>query len=130
MATPGDHLAAIQLSLIASSILAEYSVVRSWADANDGYIRIRATLVNGDFLEAAEYFVQDQSGFETADYRHQWMDPTKTKLRRRWDCTPDHPQLPNFPHHVHIEREDKVQESKPIGLIDLLQLLEKLLAQR
>jgi len=130
MPTPSDHLAAIQLSLIASPILAEYTVVRSWADTNDGYIRIRATLANGDFLEAAEYFVRHQSGLETADYRHQWMDAAKTKLRRRWDCTPDHPKLPNFLHHVHIEREDSVQESRLIGLLDLLRLLEELLAQR
>lgn len=130
MTTPNEYLAAIELSLITSPALAEYSVVRSWADVNDGYIRIRATLANGDFLEAAEYFVQQQSGFETVDYRHQWMDSTKRILRRRWDCTPDHPQLPNFPHHVHIEREDRVQESKPIGLLDLLRILEELLAQR
>ncbi len=130
MATPSEHLAAIELSLIASPVLAEYTLVRSWADVNDGYIRIRATLINGDFLEAAEYFVQRQSRFETADYRHQWMDNTKHSLRRRWDCTRDHPKLPNFPHHVHIGQEDNVQESKQIGLLELLRTLEELLDQK
>ena len=127
MTTPSEHLIAIELSLIASPVLAEYTVVRSWAEVDDGYIRIRATLINGDFLEAAEYFVQRQSRFEIADYRHQWMDSVKRNLRRRWDCTPDHPHLPNFPHHVHIGSEENLSASKPVGLIDLLSLLEELL---
>lgn len=130
MTTPNEHLAAIELSLITSPALAEYSVVRSWADVNDGYIRIRATLTNGDFLEAAEYFVQQQSGFETVDYRHQWMDSTKRTLRRRWDCTPDNPHLSNFPYHAHIGSEENVTTSDRVGLMDLLVLLPELIAQR
>ena len=85
MSDPEEHLNAIQMAFIASPVIASYSVVRIWADADDGYMRIRATLVNGDFLESAEYFVVHGNETTTVDYRHQWMDGAKQTLRKRWD---------------------------------------------
>ena len=85
MSDPEEHLNAIQMAFIASPVIASYSVVRIWADADDGYMRIRATLVNGDFLESAEYFVVHGNEITTVDYRHQWMDGAKQTLRKRWD---------------------------------------------
>jgi hypothetical protein len=57
MDDPATYLAEIEMALVASPIVAEYRLVRSWANTDDGYIRVRATLSNGDFLEAAEYFI-------------------------------------------------------------------------
>ena len=51
------YLTKIELAIISSSLIAEYRIVRSWANTDDGNIRVRATLVNGDFLEATEYVV-------------------------------------------------------------------------
>jgi hypothetical protein len=122
---PGAYLAEIELALIVSPIVAQYEVVRSWANSDDGYIRVRATLGNGDFLESTAYFVLDQESVEIVDYRHQWMDGTRTILRRRWDCTPHHPELDGFPHHVHVGNENDVLAGHVMGIIDLLQLLEQ-----
>lgn len=83
------------------------------AHDDDGYMRIRATLSNGDFLEAAEYIVYDQGQLVTADYRYQWMDGAKKILRRRWDSTPDWPHLPDSPHHVHVGDEATVEPGRP-----------------
>ncbi len=119
------YLAKIELALVSSSVIAEYHVVRSWANTDDGYIRVRATLTNSDFLEAAEYFVLEKSRIVTADYRHQWMDGEKKALRRRWDNTPDHPELENFPHHVHVGDEATIIPGHPTGLVELLDILEE-----
>lgn len=54
------YLADIELALIVSPIVASYQVVRSWNNTDDGYIRVRTTLTNGDFVESAEYFVIEQ----------------------------------------------------------------------
>lgn len=124
MNDPAGYLAEIELALVSSPVLAETHVTRSWTNADDGYIRVRATLVNGDFLEAAEYFVLDEGKIKPVDYRHQWMDGAKSTLRRRWDSTPDHPGLANFPHHVHVGDEHTVQPSHPTGILDLLRTLE------
>jgi len=118
------YVAEIELALVSSPILSQYQVVRSWANTDDGYVRVRAVLANGDFLEATEYFVSRTGRVVTVDYRYQWMDSDKVVLRRRWDSTPDHPGLANFPHHIHIGSEDVVVPGKPLSLVELLQLLE------
>jgi hypothetical protein len=118
------YLAEIELALVSSPVIAEYQVLRAWANTDDGYIRLRAQLSNGDFLEAAEYFILEGDQIATVDYRHQWMDGEKQTLRRRWDTTPDHPELENFPHHVHTGREADVAAGHSMSLIDLVRFLE------
>ncbi len=118
------YLAEIEVALVSSPVVAEYQVVRSWSHSDDGYIRIRATLTNGDFLEAAEYFVLEQGQIATVDYRHHWTDEQKQTLRRRWDSTPDHPELENFPHHIHVGDEGNVASYHPVGIMDVLKLIE------
>mgnify|MGYP001478778822 CR=1 FL=1 len=114
---------------MSSPAVAEYQVVRSWANTDDGYIRIRATLTNGDFLEGAEYFVLQEEQIVTIDYRHHWTDHGKQALRRRWDNTPDHPELANFPHHIHVGNKGTVIAGHPYSLIDVLRLIENELSQ-
>ncbi|MCI0478449.1 MAG: DUF6516 family protein [Anaerolineales bacterium] len=124
MPDPADYLAEVELALVSSPTIAEYRTVRAWANTDDGYLRIRATLTNGDFLEAAEYFVLENNQIVTVDYRHHWTDHAKQTLRRRWDNTPDHPELDNFPHHVHIGSKEVSVAGEPCSIIDLLRLLE------
>ena len=118
------YLTQIDLALVSSSVIADYHIIRSWVNTDDGYIRLRATFTNGDFLEAAEYFVLDEGQLVTVDYRYQWMDGKKQILKRRWDSTPDHPELDNFPHHVHLGGETTTVPGHPLSLIELLSILE------
>ena len=125
MATdPTTYLAEVELALVASQVIFRYEVMRSWANTDDGYISVRATLINGDFLEAAESFTLERGRLQITDYRYQWMDASRTTLRRRWDCAPHHSGLEGFPHRVHVDSEDRVLPAQPFGLIDLLQRLE------
>ena len=54
MNDPVAYLEAIKLRLIASPIIAEYRILKERATHTDGYLRLKATLVNGDFLELVE----------------------------------------------------------------------------
>lgn len=128
MSDPAAYLTEIELALIHSPVIADYQIVRAVAHTDDGYIRVRATLVTGNFLEAAEYFLLEREAIITDDYRYQWMDAAKTALRKRWDCTPDHPELPNFPHHIHLGDEKTVVPGHVLSLIDLLDILEREMA--
>ena len=124
-----SYVANIELALVSSAIIAEYHIVRSWANTDDGYIRLRATLTNQDFLEAAEYFTLQEDRIVTVDYHFQWMDSERKTLRRRWDSTPHFPKLENFPHHIHTGAHETVIPGSSISLIDLLQILEDKIAQ-
>ncbi len=119
-----SYLADVEAALISSPAIADFEVVRSWANTDDGYIRVQATLANGDFLEASEYFAFQGGYLVTVDYRYQWMDAEQTRLRRRWDSTPHHPELENFPHHVRGVDEENVIAGRPMSLIQLLAVLE------
>ena len=61
------YLAQVELALVSSPIVAKYDIVRSWANTDDGYMRIRITLINSDFVEAAEYFVLQEGRIVTVD---------------------------------------------------------------
>ena len=110
--------------MVSHPVIAKYRITRARSNTSDGYIRVRATLINGDFLEAAEYFVINDGKIVTSDYHHQWMDHNKKILRRRWDSTPHFPSLDNFPHHVHIGDEANVHPGRVMNLLDLLNVLK------
>jgi len=89
-----------------------------WPDR--GYIRIRMTLSNGDFLQVAEYFVIQDGECVTHRYRYQWMDGQRRELRERWDNVEHYPDLPNFPHHVHVGGEKNVEPGERLSVLSLL----------
>ncbi|MBI4788729.1 MAG: hypothetical protein HY782_16990 [Chloroflexi bacterium] len=124
MSDPASYLADTELALISSPVIAEYQIVRSWANIDDGYIRVRGALTNGDFIELAEYFVLNGDQIVTVDYRHHWTSGDKSVLRRRWDSTPDHRKLENFPHHIHVGGEGNVVPGQPQSVIDVLRIIE------
>lgn len=119
-----SYLTEVELALVGSPVILEYEIVRSKINVDDGSIRVRAVLINGDFLEASEYFLLQGDRRITADYRYQWMDSTQSQLRRRWDSTPHYPGLANFPHHVHLGDEETVVPGRLLSLLELLKLLE------
>jgi hypothetical protein len=118
------YLSDVEVRLVSSPVIVSYRLVRLRVHTDDGYIRFRATLINGDFLEAAAYVVLEANEIVTVDYRYQWMSSDKQTLRKRWDTTPDHPHLETFPYHVHDGHEEHVLPSSPMSLEDLLHFLE------
>lgn len=58
-------------------------------------------------------------------YRYQWMDKTKQILKKRWDNVEHFPNLPNFPHHVHIGEESNVHPSQSRNILELIDLIEQ-----
>ncbi|MCK5702222.1 MAG: hypothetical protein KAI29_13750, partial [Cyclobacteriaceae bacterium] len=90
-----------------------------------GYFRAKLKLTNDDFVEIAEYFTVRNKNSITKKYRYQWMDKEHRKLIKRWDNSHHFPNLPGFPHHVHIGKEDNVETSESIGIIELIDIIAK-----
>jgi hypothetical protein len=123
--TPKAYIDQVKSALDQSPVIAEWTLLSEMTLRDRGHIRVRLTLSNGDFVEASEFFLIRSTGIEQQRYRYQWMDPTKTQLRKRWDNAPHFPDVETFPHHVHIEREDNVLPSTMLGILSLLALLEE-----
>ncbi len=89
----------------------------------EGFIRIRATLSNGDLLEAFEFVVATREAVETLTYRIHWQQ-SDGQLKRRWDNAPHHRDVPTFPHHVHMSSADHVESTEPMTILKVLAYLE------
>ncbi|WP_017652694.1 toxin-antitoxin system TumE family protein [Fortiea contorta] len=115
-----QYIAEIKASLNNNKLIINIEIIKERVIADQGYFRARLTLNNGDFLEVAEFFKIENEQCLTISYRYQWMNQTQTQLKKRWDNVEHFPDLPNFPHHVHVGDEFIV---KPSELKSILQIL-------
>jgi hypothetical protein len=120
-----QYINEVKTKLNDSSVISSVEIVDERILLNRGYFRARLTLRNGDFLEIAESFTISDKSCVTLDYRYQWMDEIKQKLRKRWDSVRHFPDLPNFPHHVHIAEESNVEPSQSRSILELIDLIEQ-----
>lgn len=119
--TTDEYLTTIHLALVESPIVTTYAVIRQRLTSQSGYLRVRITLTNGDFLGAAEFFrLTPDDSIELVDYHHQWMDGERVTLRKRWDSTLHYPDLENAPHHCHDGSEENVVPSQPMSIQTVL----------
>ena len=125
MKKTAEYLEETKLKIVTSPIVSLYEIIKERVTDTDGYIRVQMTLVNGDYLEVSEYFERTLGGIKTVDYRYQWMDASKN-LRCRWDNALHHPELDDFPHHIH-QNNDNVILGKILSITQVLDIIEYLL---
>jgi len=122
---PQQYVTDIKTKLVASTAVATITIVEERLLPDRGYLRARLTLTNNDFLEVAEYFVAEAGRCVTLRYRYQWMDAAQQVLRKRWDNVEHFPDLPNFPHHVHVDEESHVEPGRVLSVIELIDIIEQ-----
>lgn len=120
MITPADYVLNLKTRLTTSPSVDTFTVVVEKIWPERGYIRVRVTLDQGDFLELAEYFVVEKGEHKTCRYRYQWMDKDCKTLRKRWDNVEHYPDLPNFPHHIQVASEGNVVSGECMSIAELL----------
>ena len=120
-----DYLTAIKVKLLTSPLVQSFTIIKERVIVDQGYFRARLTLTNGDFCEIVEFFAVQNQTCVTESYRYQWMDATKQQLRKRWDNVEHFPDIPNFPHHVHILEEANVHPSLSLNILEIIDYLEK-----
>jgi hypothetical protein len=53
------------------------------------------------------------------------LAPKQFVLKQRWDNARHYPDLPNFPHHVHVNTEDHILPGKSRNILEILELIEQ-----
>ncbi len=114
---PIEYVESVKERLSTDSIVISFDVIREFASLEEGFIRVRANLTNGDILDFSE-FVQWLDNLELISYRYHWMDKDK-HLIRRWDNAKHFPDLQNFPHHIHIS-ETNITSGKLVNIFEVL----------
>lgn len=124
------YLSEVKARLAASVLVRTVAMVTEYLLLDRGYVRLRLTLRNGDFLELSEYFMLEGETLTTVTYRYQWMNSEHGRLIKRWDNAPHFPHLANAPHHMHVGQEDHVIPGEPMNILELLDVVEHELAIR
>jgi len=124
------YLCEVKARLAASALVRTVAIVTEYILSDRGYLRLRLTLRDGDFLELSEYFVLEGETLTTVTYRYQWLEAEQGQLIKRWDNARHYPGLENFPHHLHLGPENTVIPGEPMNMLEFLEVLEQELAGR
>ena len=108
-----------------SHAVSSFRVLRMEVGDEDGYVRIKCKLSNGDILEFAEYVVVWKRKIYVETYTFHWQT-ADGKLRKRWDNVPHHKHVDTFPDHLYLP--NKVVGSSPKTWKKILADIEKTLA--
>lgn len=95
------YLEGIIQELSASPVVTAFNIARQEEGEEDGYIRIKCYLSNGDILEFAEYVEVLKEKVCVVTYSYHWQD-AKGQVVKRWDNVGHHKELNTFPYHVHL----------------------------
>lgn len=121
--TVSVYLDDVERALLLSSVVRSLQVREREERPQEGFLRLRAVLSNGDLLEAFEFVVVTPDALQTRTYRIHWQQGDG-QLKRRWDNAPHHQEVPTFPHHMHVGRAAVVESSEPMTILKVLAWLE------
>ncbi|MBW8049433.1 MAG: hypothetical protein FVQ77_03655 [Cytophagales bacterium] len=113
----------IELHLLQSPKILDYSILRKNILLKEGKIRIKIYMRNGDIIELFEYAIEKSSKLIPQKYSVHWQDDNGN-LKRRWDNAPHYKDLPNFPHHIHYIN-DRVESNTSVpNILEILLEIE------
>jgi hypothetical protein len=118
-----DYIQGIHQDLFISPAISSFKILRSEVGEEDGYIRIKCILSNGDVLEFAEYFQVCKNRIYIETYSFHWQ-AADGGLIKRWDNVKHHKEIDTFPHHTHLS-DGRVVSSTPMALKKVLIDIEK-----
>ncbi|HEX9869622.1 MAG TPA: DUF6516 family protein [Candidatus Tectomicrobia bacterium] len=118
-----DYLDAMERLFFLSPVVRSFQVREREERLQEGFIRVRAVLSNGDILEAFEFVLAYPYAIQTQTYRIHWQG-ADGQLKRRWDNAPHYPNILTFPHHVHVGPSEHVESAEDMNMAKALVLVE------
>lgn len=112
----------LQLLLISPAV-SSFKVLRRESSEDDGYIRVKCHLQNGDMSEFSEYVQAHTDEIQIITYSYHWQTSNRG-LIKRWDNVPHHKEIHSFPHHMHLPNGD-AHASAPMNLENIIIAIEK-----
>jgi len=86
---------------------------------NLGIIHGMISFIDGSTLHFMELAHIRGEEINRLKYRFHWID-ANAEMTFRYDNAPHHPEVGTYPHHKHRRGEEKPEESKEVGLIEIL----------
>jgi hypothetical protein len=101
--------------------ISKFDILRETFIDDEGLFRYKIYFVNGDMLEAYQKFRLDSEKIIPVRYSFH-LQNKNDELILRWDNAPHHPELDNFPYHLH-DKDDTAISGKLITLEEVLELI-------
>lgn len=117
-----SYLDNIIQELFLSPVVSSFKLLKREVGEEDGYIRIKCMLSNGDILEFAEYIKIVKSKIHIETYSFHWQTAAG-KLVKRWDSVEHYKKIDTFPYHQHLSG-GKILSSVPMNLKKVLTDIE------
>lgn len=117
------YLECVIQDLSTSPVVSAFNVIRQEWGEEEGYIRIKCHLSNGDILEFAEYVEVLKEKVCIVTYSYHWQD-LKGQLVKRWDNVGHHKEIDTFPYHLHLSTGEVIGTTS-ITLNKVLKEIEK-----
>jgi len=107
-------------------IVESFEIISEKIGEKEGYLRVTIGLPDNSVMYCFEYMLSDGS-IEISKYSFHRQDMAGN-LICRWDNAPHHPELDNFPHHIHTK--GKVGASSETNLRKVLSEAKAVLKQQ
>lgn len=120
-----NYLDGIIHDLVVNHVVSSFKVLKREEEEEDGYIRIKCNLSNGDILEFAEYIRVIKNIIRLETYSFHWQS-ADGKLVKRWDNVKHHKEVGTYPYHLHLP-DATVNDSEPMNLKKVLAEIGKVL---
>ena len=116
-------------NFLSSPIIETFHIIREWRSEEEGDLRAKCTLTNGDSLEVSEYveIIDEESLVE--NYTFHWQNVNR-KLVKRWDNVKHHKEIDTFPYHVHDGDEKNIKTSEPMNHNKVLKIIQNEIEKR
>lgn len=121
-----NYLDGIVQDIVVSRVISSFKVLKREVGEEDGYIRVKCNLSNGDILEFAEYICVIKNMIHLEMYSFHWQS-ADGKLVKRWDNVKHHKDVGTYPYHSHLPN-DTVNDSEPMNLKKILAEIGKVLS--
>ncbi len=118
-----DYFIYLKATLTANPNILKFNILREIFFGEEGLFRYKIFYANGNVLEAYQKFQIQSRKIIPIRYSFHLQD-RNSNLITRWDNAPHHPELENFPYHIH-ETEDKVISGKLISFEEVLSLVDR-----
>ena len=118
-----SHLNELKTLVLSHPRVHEVSVRREEVTGARGYLRIRLVLQSQDIVEVFVYLVDIGNEVHLQDYSLHWQH-SDGALGQRWDTSPHHSELANFPSHTH-RAIGEVEPAATLNWHDFLALLQR-----
>ena len=89
------------------------------------YINTVKVKLNASSAISSIEIIDERTFWDRGYFRARLTLSSKQRLRKRWDNVTHFPDLPNFPHHVHIGEESNVESSQCRNIRELIDLVEQ-----